>query len=315
MIIPYKYLSNKRFNNNIDWVHFEYFNDFLDFQDKEISNIKDKTIIIWSYYNIIENFKFIKNISVILEKIKSTNIKYIQIQIPFLKQSLIDTLNEKMDLPLKKIIDFINNSNIKIEFVINNYLDLYVIDNLIKKWLNKKNVLYSIWPQFFFINYDPINLLTDRQEEIKQFIRNISVIIKELKNKYNVNIGNIYFFEAHIAYFYWLEHYINKWKQQIQKYKEMFKNYNFNIKIVYWKNILSITDRIYQYFEYFNQTKHVSTRISNKEIYLWLFDNINDINNIKGNYNYSIFKWLDKNNLLKHINAFYENNYEYFELS
>lgn len=315
MIIPYKYLSNKRFNNNIDWVHFEYFNDFLDFQDKEISNIKDKTIIIWSYYNIIENFKFIKNISVILEKIKSTNIKYIQIQIPFLKQSLIDTLNEKMDLPLKKIIDFINNSNIKIEFVINNYLDLYVIDNLIKKWLNKKNVLYSIWPQFFFINYDPINLLTDRQEEIKQFIRNISVIIKELKNKYNVNIDNIYFFEAHIAYFYWLEHYINKWKQQIQKYKEMFKNYNFNIKIVYWKNILSITDRIYQYFEYFNQTKHVSTRISNKEIYLWLFDNINDINNIKGNYNYSIFKWLDKNNLLKHINAFYENNYEYFELS
>jgi len=312
-----QYLDSYDINNleDIAWIQFEYIDDFLSIDKNKILQIRNKTIIIWSYYNIIENTKFIKNIIKIMEKIKSCNLNNIQIQLPFIKQSFIDVIKMSIkNVSIKQIIDFINQNNIIIEFVINNSIDIYVIQNLIQLWLNNRLVRYSLWPQFFFINYDPLNLLTDRIKEIKQFGKNVNLMIEQFQDKYNINIRSVYLFEAHLAYFYSLKDYITDKKKYEKKFIEHIDKYTYQYKIIHGKNILSVTDRIYHFFEEENDISQKSTKISNKYIYQWLFDNINNIKDIKWNYNYGVFKWLDKEHILNSIDSFYENNYEYFKI-
>jgi len=281
-------------------------------------NFTNFNLWIWTYYNLIWNIEIIINLEKIIKIIDKFNINQITFQVPFIKESLISAIKENKSLMsnINNFLDKINEKKISIEFVLNNFLDIYSIKSFLYNFDLDYNleIKISIWPQFLFINYDPLNLRKKEDKEIEIFFLNSKKILLEFQKSFWIRIYQTYFYLGHIAYFYWINYltnenifdFIKKWKN-----KTWFKG-----NLLFNKTIFSITDRLYSYFiqESKNNTDLSWSRISNKKIFQWIINNISSIQKLEWQFNYNIFKWFDDGNLSK-IVSYYKNTYEYYVIN
>jgi len=202
----------------------------------------------------------------------------------------------------------------KIEYLLQMPNIILVLNNL---WLwlhNKKNELW-LGPQYFFINFEPLNIIKNKETLFLETIDKIKNYIKKAEKFFNIQINWLFLFSWFFLYFLWLEKFtknnfynlVNLFKEKIEK-KIIIQN----------ETVFSFSDRIYEYFV----DKWLKTnRITNKKILeeilkkdLKLYSSINDkkyknlIKNIyqiddkkldilkiqyKNNYQSYFIKWLD----------------------
>lgn len=105
---------------------------------------KDKVDILWigTYYNYIWNFEILLNI----KKIENIKNKTIILQLPFIKENYIEVIKKEFKEELKILLNIIKNN--KILFLVNNYEDIFFIEELTDK-NNIKNYNIILWPQYF----------------------------------------------------------------------------------------------------------------------------------------------------------------------
>lgn len=245
---------------------------------------KDKVDILWigTYYNYIWNFEILLNI----KKIENIKNKTIILQLPFIKENYIEVIKKEFKEELKILLNIIKNN--KILFLVNNYEDIFFIEELTDK-NNIKNYNIILWPQYFFINYDYYNINNhNSSEELEIFIKNTNLYIKFLNSKITNNkVIWLSFFEWWLKYFWTNIKKINK---------------ELNIDIYYFndKTIYAMTDRLFQYFI---KKWYDKTRITNKEILLDIIKDLKKWKNRKIHWKYII-----NNN----IQIEYINNYQFY---